>query len=177
MKALPLLALLLFGCAGMHVPRYQGPALAQDNWLSACPQGEHCIVAEWHEPRNGVKVSGVCDFCADYTQSEWHCPRDYWYASWIGMSDTWQNPSRIPMLCVERKTFEQRHVLKCPSGIMYGKDGAEAEYTPVGYGLWMLGIDRLFNPRCKVVTTPKGWNYAEPKVVFGSSSGELKVVP
>ena len=89
-----LLAISLTGCAGWYVPRWNGPHIPQQDWLSACPSGKRCVEARWCE---------YCDIDKPYPYSGmWVCPKGYWYASWIGMSDNYRNPSPIPMLCVER---------------------------------------------------------------------------
>jgi hypothetical protein len=83
----------------MRVPHYTGPQLDQRDWLKACPLGKDCVPASWGPPLNVLKSP---NYEPDYTQSEWHCPQGYWYAPWIGISDTQIKESRIPIVCVRR---------------------------------------------------------------------------
>jgi len=61
-----------------------------------------------------------------------------------------------PVLSIA-KAPNSAHVLSCPPGWRYGRDGAEAELTPLGYALWKIGFLRfpLFTGGCKLITRPQ----------------------
>lgn len=86
-------ALFCAGCS-WHEPRYVGPPLAPQNWIEACPKGADCVVARWVDEPNPPD---------EPYHGEWKCPQHYWYAPWVGLSDDYQNPAQVPMVCVKMK--------------------------------------------------------------------------
>lgn len=121
MKRLLIIGVILFSGCGMHVPRYHGPQLSPGEWLQACPSGERCSLAEWRPPRQA--------FPPDYSQAEWHCPQNFAYAPWIGVSDRWVPDPRMPMICLDRRP---------------GSSQTYVALTPLGKGLCHAGVLKLF---------------------------------